>query len=90
MRRDTKLRTLNTSTRPNKIIGMDFIGFVEGRYLLITVDFIFRKVQVDVHKNADRGSIVRSLRRWVSKCGSIKKLVTDQGRHFAGGCSRVV
>lgn len=84
MNRDTRLGTLNASTRPNDIVGMDFIEPLDGRYILVAVEFFSRRVQVEVCRNADEASVVRSLRRWVSDCGPIRKLVTDQGRQFTG------
>lgn len=60
IKRNTKLSTLNTSTKPNDIIGMDFIFLINGGYLLVTMDFLSRRVQVDVNKSPDGGSVMTS------------------------------
>lgn len=82
--RDIKQGTLNDGTRPNEVIDMHFIGPVDDQYLLMTIDFMSRRVQVDVCKRTDGDTVVRGLQFWVRKCGPIHRLVTDQGRQFTG------
>lgn len=64
---------------------MDFIGSIDGKYLLVTVDFLSSRVQVDVHQNANKGSVMSSPQRWVRVCGLISQLVTDRSRQFTRG-----
>lgn len=80
--KDTRLGSLNNSVKPNEIIGMDFIGPVDGKYMLVMVDFLSRRVQVSVCKRADRDSVLIGLMRWVQECGPVKKVVSDEGRQF--------
>lgn len=84
VRKDTKQGTLNDNMRPNKVIGMNFIGLVDGRYLLVIVDFLSRRVQVDVYRKAHGGHVMAGLRQWLRECGPVRSLTTNQGRHFCG------
>lgn len=59
------------------MVGMDFVGPVDGRYLLVIFDFLSRRVQMDMHRTADGSKVISSLQRWVQECGPIKILVTD-------------
>lgn len=63
--RDTQLRTLNTSTKPSEEIEMDYIEPLDGKYLLVTVDFLSRRVQMDMHKITKGACVIRSLQRCV-------------------------
>lgn len=74
--------SLNDICKPNDVLGVDIIGFINGIYVLVKVDFLSRYVMLDTCRVADGESVVRSLRRWVRECGPIRKLVTNQGEHF--------
>lgn len=75
---------MNESSKSNEVVGMDFIGPVDGRYLILIVDYLSRRVQVEVCKKADRDNLIASLQRWVREYGPVRCLITDQGLHFMG------
>lgn len=50
---------MNDSQKPNDVVGMEFIGLVDDRYLLVIVDFMSKRVQVDVCRKADGESVLR-------------------------------
>lgn len=80
--RNTKLGSLNDSSKPDNGTGMDFDGPVSGKYILVTIDFLSRRVQLELCESANGDAVLRSLRIWAMDCGPLKKLVSDQGAHF--------
>lgn len=49
---------------------------------LVTIDFLYMRVQLDLCQTADGESVLRSLRRWVRECAPVRKLVSDKGAQF--------
>lgn len=75
---------MSNSARPNDVVGMDFIEPIDNKYLLVTLNFLSKRVQLEVCKKADGESVLGGLRPWSQKYGPIRCLMTDQGRHFMG------
>lgn len=81
--KSSQMGSLNDSVKPNEIVGMDFIGSVNGRYLLLIMDFLPRRTQVNVYRKANGESVLDGLQIWVQECGPVRKVVSDQGRQFS-------
>lgn len=62
---DITLGRLNDSIRPNSIAGMDFTPLVNGKYIVMKVDFLPRRVQVDIFRADNWKTMVRSVGKWV-------------------------
>lgn len=71
VKRVTKLGTLNDNNMPNGILGMGFIEPINGRYVLVKIDFLFGRVQLNNYLSTDGDTVARSLMRWVRTCGGI-------------------
>lgn len=82
--KDTKQGTMNNGKKPNDIVGMDFIGPMDNRYMLMIVEFLSQRMQMDVCKRADKESVLRDLCCWIQECRPVRCLIIDQGRHFLG------
>lgn len=70
--RDTKLGTLHDSTRPGDVLRMDYVGHMDGKYLLVKVDFFSRVVQLNVCDAADVVSMLQGIKKWERKLGNVK------------------
>lgn len=80
--RDTKLGTLNDSSRPGEVLGMDYVAPMDGKYLPVKVDFFCAWFKLDVCPIAYAASTLQGIVRWERKFGLVQKLVIDQGKHF--------
>lgn len=47
------MTTVIDSQFPGQVLGIDFVGPVDGVYLLVMVDYFTRKVQVDLCDKTD-------------------------------------
>lgn len=49
---------MNDSVKPNEVVGMDFISSLDGRYLLVIVDYLPRRAKLNVCKKANGESVM--------------------------------
>lgn len=73
---------MNDRQQPGKVLGMDFVGPMDQKYLLVKVDFMSRVVQLDVCSAANAKATIAGLKKWRKKFELMDKLVSDQGKHF--------
>lgn len=81
-KRRSNMSTLNFSIFLGDVVGLDFVGLVEGVYLLIKVDYFTRVVQVDLCEKFDSKNVIRGLERWFSLRGNIRRIRTNGGTYF--------
>lgn len=81
-KRNNKLGTLNNSWRPSEVIGMNYVHPMDGKYMLIKIDFFSQMVRLDVCDAANVASTLRGIGRWERKFELVHKIVMYQDKHF--------
>lgn len=67
----TRLRMVNDNLSLRGLLRMDYISLVEGKSLLLKVDFLSRLVQVDVVHKVSAKSTLRGLKKWKHTYGGM-------------------
>lgn len=47
-KRYTKMGTLNDSVRPGEVLGINYVGPMDKKYMLVKMDFFSRMVKLDL------------------------------------------
>lgn len=81
-KRGVRLSTMNHSELAGGIRGLDFLGPVNGIYILVEVDFMKGVVRLDLCSAGNGEHVPGGLDRWVRFKGWMRKVFTDRGTHF--------
>lgn len=76
------LGTLNDSQQPGELVGLDYVGPMDGKHILVKADSMYRVLQLDVCSSAIAETSIVGLRKWRKKYGLMDRLISDQGTHF--------
>lgn len=67
---------------PGKILGMDYVSPIKGKYLLVKMDYLSKLFELDVCNQADSGHSIDGVEKWESKRAPIQTVITDRAKHF--------
>lgn len=76
------MSSLNKFSKPGEAFGLDYIGLIEGKDLLVKIDYLSKLVELDVCDQADSKHTVSVIEKWESHRGLIGYLVADGAKHF--------
>jgi len=82
------------ASRPNEVIHFDYLYIRSSNseeipeYVLVIIDGFSRFVWLTAHKHANAENVVKALLQWFGLFGTVKRWVSDQGRHFLNSVLR--
>lgn len=76
------MSAVNDIQFPSHVLCMNFVGLVDGAYLLVMVDYFNKIVQVYLCDKANARHVIRDLERWVKSKEVVCSIRTDGGKHF--------
>lgn len=77
-----QLSSLNRFEKLGEALGLDYVGPIEVKYLLVKIDYFSKMVELDVCKQADAKHTLPGIKRWEDSRGPEETIVNDGAKHF--------
>lgn len=68
---------VNDSQYPEQELVLDFVGSIDGVYLLVKVDYFTKVVRVNLCEREDSKQVIRGLEGWWSARGRVSSIQSD-------------
>lgn len=84
-RRGVALGSMNHTESLGDQVGLDFIGRVNNKHILLMIYYFSRRVRLVGCDAANGDHVVRGVEGWLQRRGYIRQIMTDGGKAFANG-----
>lgn len=80
--RSRKLSSLNRFAKAREALGLDYIGSIDGKYILVKIYYFNKLIELDGGEQANTKHTLAGIEKWEDSMGSVATIITDGAEHF--------